>query len=179
MHSHCLYHAEIFFPCPMTVFSNVSADVQAHKHHSFLCPLSMCHRDAIDIRLASLVLVHSLAEAKPAQSTICRESPTHQLRHFVGIAVLKRRPTVLWLCILVFLSVLFPTLCSNFCLEKNYLRLRFWFGGNLERELGEAFSPPQFTVRESEVSSEDFLVRLRKHSQMASCPLIFFQKVFP
>ena len=44
------------------------------------------------------------------KSTICRESPTHQLRHFVGIADLKRKPTVLWLCMrykgkLVFLSV--------------------------------------------------------------------------
>ena len=35
-----------------------------------------------------------------SESTICRESPTHQLRHFVGIAVLKRRPTVLWLYVL-------------------------------------------------------------------------------
>ena len=64
----------------------------------------------------------------------------------------------------------------NFCLEKkNYLRcLRFWFGGDLERELGEAFSGPQFTVRESEVSNEDFFVRLPKHSQMASFTLFFF-----
>ena len=48
---------------------------------------------------------------------------------------------------LVFLSVLFPALCSNFCSEKNYLLcLRFLFGGNRKRELGEVFSPLQFTV---------------------------------
>ena len=111
-------------------------------------------------------------------TTICRESPTHQLRHFVGIAVLKPRPMVLWLRILVFLSVVFPTSCSNFCLEKNYLRcLRFWFGGNLERELGEAFFPPQFTVRESEVSNEDFLcvsVNIRRWQAAPSFYFIFF-----
>ena len=74
----------------------------------------------------------------------------------------------------VFLSVLFRNLVLKLLLRKNYLRcLRFWFGGNLERELGEAFSPPQFTVRESEVSDEDFLC-VRKHSQMVSCPLFFF-----
>ena len=83
------------------------------------------------------------------------------LRHFVGIAVLKGRPSAPVVYVLqgqTCLSLdLFPALCSNFCLEKNYLRcLRFWFGGNLERELGEAFFPTQFTVRESEVSDEDF-----------------------
>ena len=78
---------------------------------------------------------------------------------------------------LAFLSVLFPTLCSNFCLEKNFLRcLRFWFGGNLERELGEAFSPPQFTVGESEVS--DFCMCANIPAQMASCPLLFFLFLF-
>ena len=115
------------------------------------------------------------------QSTICRESPTHPLRHFVGIAVLKRKPTALWLCMrykgkLVFLSV---------CLRI----LRFWLGDNLEQKLGEAFSPPQFTVRESEVSERIFFsffffcvcvcvcVCARKHWQMESPhpppPLLF------
>ena len=42
----------------------------------------------------------NLSTYRHVQSTICRESPTHQLRHFVGIAVLKRRPTVLWLYVL-------------------------------------------------------------------------------
>ena len=56
--------------------------------------------------------------------------------------------------------------CLCVCLEAEGLRgttrmrglLRFWFGGYLERELGESFSPPQFTVRQSEVSDEDLFV---------------------
>ena len=70
---------------------------------------------------------------------------------------------MLWLYVLqgqTCLSLRFvPNLVLKLLLKKNYLRcLRFWFGGNLERELGEAFSPPQFTARESEVSDEDFFV---------------------
>ena len=55
--------------------------------------------------------------------------------------------------------------------------LRFWFGGNLERELGEAFSPPQFTVKESEVSDQDFFcvrVNVRKWQAAPSCFFVFF-----
>ena len=103
---------------------------------------------------------------RPAQSTICRESLTHQLRHFVGLAALKRRPTVLWLYVLQGQTCLSLGFVPNLVLElklllrKSYLRclFRFWFGGNLERELGEAFSPLQFAVRESEVSDEDLFV---------------------
>ena len=111
-------------------------------------------------------------------------------RHFVGIAVLKRRPTMLWLYVLqgqACLSLgLFPALCSNFCLEKRFLRclLRFWFGGNLERELGEVFSPPQFTARASEVSTKDFFcmcVCIRRWQAAPSFFFFFFcfWKVFP
>ena len=80
---------------------------------------------------------------------------------FVGIAVLKRRPTILWLYVLQLqacLSLGFVlSLVLKHLLGKIYLRcLRFWFGGNLERELGQVFFPPQFTVRESEVSSGEF-----------------------
>ena len=61
--------------------------------------------------------------------------------------------------------------------------LRFWFGGNLERKLGEAFSPPQFTVRESEVSERRFFcvcvrVCVRKHWQMVSRPHPFYYYFF-
>ena len=60
-------------------------------------------------------------------------------------------------------SLSFSRLCSQPCAQifakKIYLRcLRFWFGGNLEKKLGEVFFPPQFTVREPEVSNEDFFV---------------------
>ena len=61
------------------------------------------------------------------QSTICRESPTHQLRHFVGIAVLKRRPTVLWLFVLqgqTCLSLGFvPNLVLKLLLRKKFSAL--------------------------------------------------------
>ena len=56
---------------------------------------------------------------------------------------------------------------------------------NLERELGGAFSPPQFTVRESEVSDEDFFcvcVNIRRWQAAPSCFFCFFfcfWKVFP
>ena len=58
-------------------------------------------------------------------------------------------------------------------------RFRFWFGGILKRKLGEAFSPPQFTVRESEMSERRFFcvcvrVCVRKHWQMVSRPSPFF-----
>ena len=94
-----------------------------------------------------------------SQSTICRESPTHQLRHFVGIAVVKRRTTVRVVYVLqgqTCLSLGFaPNLVVKLMLGKNYqCCLRFWFGGNLEKELGEAFSPPQFTVRVSKTSTK-------------------------
>ena len=101
-------------------------------------------------------------------------------RHFVGIAVLKRRPTMLWLYVLqgqACLSLgLFPALCSNFCLEKRFLRclLRFWFGGNLERELGEVFSPPQFTARASEVSTKDFFCMCVCIRRWQAAPSFFF-----
>ena len=53
---------------------------------------------------------------------IAHAPTTRSRRHFVGIAVLKRRPTVLWLHVLqgqTCLSLgLFPALCSNFCLEN-------------------------------------------------------------
>ena len=44
--------AEIFFFCPVRVFSNVSTDVQARKHTALFVPV-LNVRDAIDIRFAS------------------------------------------------------------------------------------------------------------------------------
>ena len=38
----CVLLQRSFFSCPVTVFSNVSTGVQAHKHRSFLCPFSTC-----------------------------------------------------------------------------------------------------------------------------------------
>ena len=70
---------------------------------------------------------------------------------------------MLWLYVLqgqACLSLGFvPSLVLKLLLEKLFLPcLRFWFDGNLERELGEVFSPPQFTATESEVSqaTKDF-----------------------
>ena len=87
---------------------------------------------------------------------------------------------------LFFLSVLFPTLCSNFCLEKNYLRcLRFWFGGNLERELGEAFSLSSSPWEGRKCLTKIFCVcvNIRRWQAAPSCFFLFFLfcfwKVFP
>ena len=44
----------------------------------------------------------------------------------------------------------------------------------LERELGEAFSPPQFTVRESKVSDQDFFVCAQTFADGKLPPLVFF-----
>ena len=85
---------------------------------------------------------------------------------------------MLWLYVLqeqTCLSLGFvPNLVLKLLLRKNYLLcLRFWFGGNIERELGEAFSAPQSTVRESEVSDEDLFVHAQTFADGKLPPLVF------
>ena len=75
---------------------------------------------------------------------------------------------------LVFLSVLFPALCSNFCLEKKSSTLfKVWFGGNLGRELGEDTSPLPSSSWESRKCLMKIFILYVSHSQMAGCPPFF------
>ena len=57
--------AEIFFFCPMIVFSNVSTDVQARKHHSFCARSRRARRHRHPLRIPGSGPWHGRGKARP------------------------------------------------------------------------------------------------------------------